>query len=215
MAAGSERLFVVFQDEGLGLGLGAGVSVKRAGRRRDGLVGAVMVATRVDAQRADVHESLDLSVAGRVEEEPEGSDVEAAEFCERAPVAHLGRTVEDPVGPGDSPSQRFGVLQVSRDLLDPQLVEPAGVAAGADSALTRCPRRSASSAAWPPTSPVAPVMKMVLGWAVSMRLSSRAILGDPHRGDTAVLAARVTTSHFTWSAAAGGGGCEKVVSRTV
>jgi len=34
-------------------------------------------------------------------------------------------------------------------------------------------------------------------------------------GDTAVLAARVTTSHFTWSAAAGGGGCEKVVSRAV
>ena len=65
---GQRALFVVFQDEGLGLSLGAGVSVKRAGRRRDGLVGAVMVATRVDAQRADVHESLDLSVAGRVEE---------------------------------------------------------------------------------------------------------------------------------------------------
>ena len=132
MAAGSPRSAVVLQDEGLGLGLGAGVGVERAGRRRDGLVGAVMVATLVDAQRADVHESLDLSVAGRVEEQPEGIDVEAAEFCERAPVAHLGRTVEDPVGPGDSPPQRFGVLQVSRDLLDPPLVEPAGVAAGAD-----------------------------------------------------------------------------------
>ena len=62
-----------------------------------------MVATLVNTQRADVHKSLDLSVADRVEKQPEGIDVKAAEFRERAPVAHLGGAVEYPVGPGDSP----------------------------------------------------------------------------------------------------------------
>ena len=92
------------------------------------------------------------------------------------------------------------------------MVKPASVAAGAASALTRCPRCTASSAAWPPTSPVAPVMKMVLGLAVSMRLGSRAILGDLHWGVTVFPAAQVATSHLPWPPTAGGGRREKAVS---
>src|SRR6185369_9661330 len=41
--------------------------------------------------------------------------------------------------------------------------------------------RSASSTAWPPTRPVAPVTKIVLGLAVSMSFGSRAILHDHER----------------------------------
>ena len=130
---------MVFQDKGLGLGLGAGVSVQRAGSRRDGFVGTVMVATLVNAQRADVHQALDMSVAGRIEKQTEGVDVEAAEFRERAPVAHLGGTVKDPVGTADTPPQRCGVLEVSRDLLDPQLVEPARIAAAPNERLDAVP----------------------------------------------------------------------------
>ena len=69
-----------------------------------------MVAPFVHAQRAHVHEPLDSCLAGGFEQQPERLDIEPAELGERAPVADLGRAVEDPVGPGDSGSQRSGDL---------------------------------------------------------------------------------------------------------
>ena len=132
---GEPLLLAVGEGQGLGLGLGAGVGVERVGGGRGGLVGAEVVAALVDAQRADVDEPPHLGRDGRVEQQPEGLDVQAAELGEGAPVADLGGAVEDPVGAGDAPGQGVGVLQVAEDLLHAPLVELAGVAGGADEGL--------------------------------------------------------------------------------
>ena len=123
---------MVFEHQGLGLGLGPGVGIERIGGGGHGLVGAVMVAPLVHAERADVDEPLELGRNGRIEQQAERVHVEPAELIERAPVTHLGRAVEHPVGPGDAGPQRLRVFQVADDRLDAPLVEPARVARGTD-----------------------------------------------------------------------------------
>ena len=105
---GQPALAMVFEHQGLGLGLGSGVGVERIGGGGHGLVGPVMVAAFVDAERADVDEPFDSGVSGRIEQQAERIDIEPAELIEGAPVAHLGGAVEDPVGPGDAGLERSG-----------------------------------------------------------------------------------------------------------
>ena len=56
---------MVFEDQGLGLGLGAGIGIERIGGGGHGLVGSVMVAAFVDAERADVDEPFELGAERR------------------------------------------------------------------------------------------------------------------------------------------------------
>ena len=77
-------------------------------------------------------EPPDLGGHRRVEQEPQCGDVQAAELLQGAPVADLGGAVEDPVDPLTAGAQGIGVFEVSGDLLDAELIEPAGVARRAD-----------------------------------------------------------------------------------
>ena len=96
---------MILEDQGLGLGLGSGVGIERIGGGGHGLVGPVMVAPFVDAERADVDEPLEPGGNRGIEQQAEGIDVEPAELVERAPVADLGGAVEHPVGAGDAGSR--------------------------------------------------------------------------------------------------------------
>ena len=129
-AAGSPAPAMVVQHQGLGLGLRSGVGVERIGGRRRRLVGPVVVAAFVDAQRADVHQPLDPGLAGGVEQETEGLDVEPPELLETTPIPHLGGAVEDPVSPGGAGAEGLRIFQVADDPLDAPLVEPSRVAGG-------------------------------------------------------------------------------------
>ncbi len=106
IAAGNPRSRWYSQDEGFGLGLGAGVGIERIGGGGHGLVGPVVVAAFVDAERADVNEALEPASDGGFEQQAKGLDVQPAELLERSPVAHLGGAVEHPIGPGDSRFER-------------------------------------------------------------------------------------------------------------
>ena len=99
---GQSALAMILQDEGFGLGLGAGVGIERVCGGGHGLVGAVVVAAFVDAQRADMDEALDAGSGGGVEQQAERLDVEPAELFERSPVADLGGAIEHPIGARDA-----------------------------------------------------------------------------------------------------------------
>ena len=129
---GQSMAAMVVKHQGLGLGFGSGVSIERIGGGGHGLIGSVMVAPLVHAERADVDEPLEPGRYGRIEQQAECFHVEPAELVEGSPVTDLGRAVENPVGPGDTGLQRLGVFQVADDRLDAPLVEPARVARGTD-----------------------------------------------------------------------------------
>ncbi len=77
-----------------------------------------------------MHQPLDPGLAGGVEQEPEGLDVESPEVLESAPISHLGGAVEDPVGAGGAGPEGLGIFQVPDDALDAPLVEPSRIAGG-------------------------------------------------------------------------------------
>ena len=171
------------QDKGLGLGLRSGVGIKRIDGGRDGLVGAVMVACLVHAQRADVDKSFDSAGTGRFQQKPECLDIRAGGTPARVPqsptLAAQLNTQSAPATPWRS------VLASARSpwIFSTSHLSSQRVSLVARTrARTRCPRHRASSTTCPPTKPVAPVMKMVLDCPASMSLGPRkmpmSLIGD-------------------------------------
>ena len=125
-------LAMVFEDQGLGLGLGPGVGVERIGGRGHGLVGPVMVAPLVHAERADVDEPLELGGNGGIEQQAERFHVEPAELSRVPQSPTLAAQLNTQSAPATPGSQRLGIFQVADDRLHAPLVEPARVARGPD-----------------------------------------------------------------------------------
>src|SRR5206468_951909 len=105
-------LAMVLEDELLGLDLALSVAVHVQGRDWVALVGAMMMASGVNAERAEVHESLQRALPAGVEEQAESFDIDGAIFLDRPPVAHLGRAVDDHLDVLHGLADHFGVGQV-------------------------------------------------------------------------------------------------------
>ncbi len=71
-----------------------------------------------------MHQPFDPRLAGGIEQESKRFDIELAEFGQRTPVAHLGGTVEDPIGARYSGMKRLAIFEITDDRLDAPLIEP-------------------------------------------------------------------------------------------
>ena len=164
-------LAMVFEDQGLGLGLGSRVGVERIRGGGHGLVGPVMVAPFVHAERADVDEPLEPGVGTAASSSKRSASTLSRRNSSSVPqsptLAAQLNTQSAPATPARSAS---GSSRSPTIVSTPHWSSQRVSLVGRTRARTRWPRFRASSVAWLPTSPVAPVMKIVFDVVVFMTL---------------------------------------------
>src|SRR5207237_6384565 len=97
----------------LGLHLRLRIAVAVRARQRFALVGAVMMARRIDAEAADVDESRQRLSLARIEQHAKVFDVRLPIFRNWPPVADLCCTVNDNVGFSDGRADKSSIAQFS------------------------------------------------------------------------------------------------------
>ena len=123
-------LLVVVEGETFGFDLGLGVTVHVLVGKRFGLVGAVVMAGRVNAEAAQMHEAQQRLVLAGLQQGSQGIDVDRAVIFNRPPITDLRGAMNHDLRSVKRRLQKFGVGEIAAQNRGAEVLQQGCVACG-------------------------------------------------------------------------------------